>query len=227
MKKGQIQLWDLKRILLGQAPPEFLLEVFIRSLVVYIITIIIMRWMGKRMNGQHSIIELAVMVMMGAIVSVPMQIPDRGILQGVAVLLVTLLLLRSINWLSFYSAAFEKTVQGNVIILVKDGIIQPAELTRTKITHQQLFEVLRSKNIFNLGKVKRMYVEASGVYSIYQEQEPKPGLPVYPQTDQTIYDTYAEEVPGQKACTNCGHVQSNASAQCTNCGKDTWAKAIT
>src|SRR5947209_8169180 len=94
MKKEQIQLWDIKRILFGQAPPEFLVEVFIRSLVIYVAAIIVMRWMGKRMNGQHSIIELSVMVMMGAIIAVPMQVPDRGMLQGVLILLVTLFLLR-------------------------------------------------------------------------------------------------------------------------------------
>src|SRR3954469_18684744 len=115
MKKEEIHLWDLKRILIGQAPPEFLLEVFIRSLIIYVAAIIIMRYMGKRMNGQHSIIELSVMVMMGAIVAVPMQIPDRGILQGLLILVVTLLLLRTLNWLGFKSEKVEKTVQGELI----------------------------------------------------------------------------------------------------------------
>src|SRR3982750_3522578 len=96
MKKEEIHLWDVKRILIGQAPPEFLLDVLIRSLIMYIAAILVLRWMGKRMNGQLSIIELAVMVTMGAILAVPMQIPDRGLLQGLLVLVTILALLRGI-----------------------------------------------------------------------------------------------------------------------------------
>src|SRR5215213_8698060 len=108
MKKEEIHLWDIERILFGQAPPEFLLEVFIRTLVIYLLATIVMRWLGKRMNGQLTIVELAVVVMMGAILAVPMQIPDRGLLQGVIVLLSVLLLLRGINLVAFRNSRFEK-----------------------------------------------------------------------------------------------------------------------
>lgn len=155
MKKEEIHLWDIKRILFGQAPPEFLLEVFIRTLVVYIAAIVVMRWMGKRMNGQLTIIELAVMVMMGAIISVPMQVPDRGILQGLLVLLATLFFLRMINWASYRSPKFEALVHGHVVTIVKDGVLQVKELEENQLSNQQVFMVLRSKNIFNLGRVKK------------------------------------------------------------------------
>lgn len=119
MKKEEIHLWDVKRILFGQAPPEFLLEVFIRSLIIYVATIIVMRWLGKRMNGQLSIIELSVIVVMGATISVPMQIPDRGLAQGFVVLLCILFFLRGINWIAFKSTGFEKLTQGDASLLIK------------------------------------------------------------------------------------------------------------
>src|SRR5829696_4470675 len=169
MKKEEIHLWDVKRILLGQAPPEFLLEVFIRSVVVYLMAIVVLRLMGKRMNGQHTIIELAVMVMMGAIIALPMQAPDKGILQGLMVLLITLFLLRNINLVGFLNKKFETMIQGEAIVLVKDGVLQKKVQDKTKITNQQVFEVLRGKQIFNLGKVKRMYLEGCGIFSVYEQ----------------------------------------------------------
>ena len=226
MKKEEIHLWDIKRILLGQTPPEFLLEVFIRSVVVYLVAIFIVRLMGKRMNGTHSIIEMAVMVMMGAIISLPMQAPDRGILQGVLVLLVTLLLLRCVNWMGFKNSKFEKTVHGTVITLVKDGVLQKKEQTDTKITNQQVFEILRNKEIFNLASVKRMYVEAYGIFSVYTTEKPRPGLPIFPQIDKTVYESFESVSSHEKACTNCGSVQKETVTTCSNCGKSNWAKAI-
>jgi uncharacterized membrane protein YcaP (DUF421 family) len=226
MKKEEIHLWDLKRILIGQAPPEFLLEVFIRSLIIYIAAIMVMRWMGKRMNGQHSIVELSVMVMMGAIVAVPMQIPDRGILQGILVLLVTLFLLRTLNLLGFNNSKTEKLIQGEVITLVKDGVLQKKELTQTAITNQQVFEILRSKSVYNLGKVKRLYLEGCGTFSLYQEEQPRPGLPMYPPIDTIIYEQNPATLNSQLACTYCGKVHPEKTDYCNHCGHNDWAKAI-
>jgi uncharacterized membrane protein YcaP (DUF421 family) len=226
VKKEEIHLWDIKRILFGQAPPEFLLEVFIRSLIIYIAAIVVFRLMGKRMNGQHTIVELSVMVMAGAIVAVPMQIPDRGILQGILVLLVTLVLLRSINWLGHKYSGIEKLIHGEVITLVRDGVLQKTEQLQTKITNQQLFEVLRSKKVYNLGKVKRLYLEACGIFSLYTEEEEKPGLSLLPPADQEMYETYPHTRQGYKACTSCGAVQKEAAAHCPHCSANHWSKAI-
>lgn len=225
MKKEEIYLWDLGRILFGQAPPEFLLEVFVRSLIVYIAALIVTRWMGKRMNGQLTIIELSVMIMMGAIISVPMQIPNRGMLQGLLVLLATLFFLRFINWLSFRSTRFEDLVQGSVVTLVKDGVLQLDELKQNKLTNEQVFMALRSKNVFNLGKVKRLYLEACGLFSVYQQEEPGPGLAIYPPEDEKIF-AEEEEAGGEKACVTCGLVQKKEAIVCANCGKAEWSKAV-
>lgn len=77
MKKEEIYLEDIKRILYGLAPPEFMLEVFIRTIIIYIALLFIVRWLGKRMSGQLTIMEMAIMLVIGAVVSVPMQVPDQ------------------------------------------------------------------------------------------------------------------------------------------------------
>jgi hypothetical protein len=43
MKKEDIHLGDLARILFGEAPPLFLLEVFVRTLIVYVFLLYILR----------------------------------------------------------------------------------------------------------------------------------------------------------------------------------------
>ncbi len=226
MKKEEIHLSDIKRILIGNAPPEFLLEVLVRSLIVYILALIVVRWMGKRMSGQLTIIEMSVMVMMGAIIAPPVQIPDRGIVPGLLVLFTTLFLLRTVNWISFRKPGFEKKVQGEVKLLVKNGVILPEAQKKSRITNQQLFEELRGKNIYNLGAVKRLYLEACGMFTIYQEEEPKPGLPLYPSTDRDLYNRHPAAPGTGKACTRCGLVQPREAAACPHCGAGQWSKTI-
>jgi uncharacterized membrane protein YcaP (DUF421 family) len=229
MKKEEIHLWDIKRILFGQAPPEFLIEVFIRTLIIYIAAMVVMRWLGKRMNGQLTITEFAIMVTMGAIISVPMQLPDRGLIQGFVALLCTLLFLLGINWWSIKRRKFERLAQGDLCILVKDGVLQMREMESSRISKNQLFAVLRSKEIYHLGKVKRMYIEACGIFSIYQDEAKKPGLPVFPPDDKSLLSLYEKESPTDNmACTNCGTVQQLEvqGDRCKNCGHKEWTKAI-
>lgn len=95
MDKDQIHLSDIYRILFGEAPVQFLLEVLIRTIIIYCILLVVIRLLGKRMSGQLTSIEMAVMLTLGAIVSVPMQDPARGLLQGVLLLALVLIFQKS------------------------------------------------------------------------------------------------------------------------------------
>jgi uncharacterized membrane protein YcaP (DUF421 family) len=229
MKKEEIHLQDLKRIFLGQAPPEFLLEVLIRTVIVYLFLLLAVRILGKRTSKELTITETAIILMLGAVVSVPMQVPDKGLLQGVLVLFCIVAFQRGLTLLNLRSPRMEKIAQGDLSLLVKDGILQLDVLHKSRITRQQVFAIVRSKKIYNLGKVRRLYLEACGTFSLYARGEgPAPGLPVYPPDDERILEDqrYATE-HGAKACCNCGKVVENAEdTACTNCGASEWTKAI-
>jgi uncharacterized membrane protein YcaP (DUF421 family) len=227
MKKEEIHIDDIQRILFGQAPPVFLLEVLIRTLLIFVFLLFVVRWLGKRMSGQLTIMEMAVMLTLGAIVSVAMQIPDRGILLSMLVLLVTLTFHRGLGKLGFKSARIEDLTQGKLSLLVKDGVLQLQEMARCRISRQQLFAQLRGSEIYNLGKVKRVYLEACGVFSIFQTQKAKPGLPVLPPDDQRMFDVQSPVM--LIACIQCGVVKSKnneRSSNCDSCGCDEWTDAV-
>ena len=232
MKKEDIHLDDIYRILFGQAPVAFLFEVLIRTVIVYVLLLLIIRWLGKRMSGQLTIMELAVMLTLGAIICVPMQAPDRGLLQGLVLLLCAVGFQRGISLLGIRYGKFEDFTQGKTSMLVKNGRLELAELTHNRISHSQLFAKLRSENIFNLGMVDRVYLEASGLYSIFKSKSPKSGLPILHMDDEDIVEGQSQATAGGNdneqlmACKNCGHVQEKPTTNCENCGENDWIKAI-
>lgn len=128
MKKEEIHLDDLSRILFGQAPPEFLLEVAIRALLTYVFLLLIVKLLGKRMSGQLTIMEMAVMLTLGAIVSVPMQTPDRGILQGLLLLLCAVGFQRGISYLGYRSHRMENITQGAPSLLASNGVMHVQQM---------------------------------------------------------------------------------------------------
>ena len=101
MKKGDIHFTDWSRILFGEVPASFFLEVLIRAVIFYILLLVSMRLLGKRMSSQLSRNELAALVSLAAAIGVPIMAPDRGILPGFVIALVVVFVGRTISRLAF------------------------------------------------------------------------------------------------------------------------------
>jgi uncharacterized membrane protein YcaP (DUF421 family) len=227
MDKDSIFLDDWKRILFGNAPVEFLLEVVIRSLFIYCLLLVVIRLLGKKMSSQLTITELAVMLMLGAIVSVPMQIPERGLLQGTQLLLLILLFERALSWFIYKSPKVEFLTQGRLSLLIKEGVIQTDEVEKLNISREQLFAVLRGKSIYQLGQVKRLYQEACGEFSLYLYPSPRPGLGILPDGDSNIQSLLKTD-DAAMVCDNCGTTvpSQKANHPCPTCHHTEWKKAM-
>jgi len=229
MDKSDIRLGDWQRILLGNAPLEFLGEVVVRTIITYIFLLVMVKWLGKRMSGQLTITELGIAIMLGAIVSPPMETPERGILQGALILLMVLAYHQWLALATVRNKKVEKIVQGGLSIFVKDGILQLDQVRVTHIARAQLFAVLREKHIYNLGQVKRLYMETGGLFSIYEMKAPRPGLSLLPVEDGPVHAMQQKPDESLKACTSCGNVidfAKHESAPCGICGNTNWDTAV-
>lgn len=229
MEVSDIKLSDIKRILMGDAPYGFLLEVVIRTLIIYFFLLIVIRFMGKRMTGQLTLTEMAVMIGLGAIISIPAQAYDRGILQGALLLVLVLGFQRGTTLLYTKNVRYEKLLQGDETLLVKNGTIQVPQLDSAKITREQLFAILRNKGVHQLGQVKRLYQESSGLFSVYTEQHPKPGLSILPEADKEILSTQPRPDSRLQACSSCGNTAippGNTPHTCTLCGNEKWEPVV-
>jgi uncharacterized membrane protein YcaP (DUF421 family) len=229
MKKEDIHWDDWHRILIGAAPTHFLLEVLIRTVVMYFALLIVLRLMGKRMGGQLTISELAVMVTLGAIICVPMQVPDKGIVQGIFVLFCAWAFQRGLTWIGFKSSKMENLIQGKEAVLIKDGVIEVKDLEDANISRQQLYGVLRSQNIYNLGAVERVYIEASGLFSVFKFDSPRPGLSIFPSRDGEVLEGQQKPDEVFYVCRMCGKPAKNEkerNGHCENCSCENWEEAI-
>lgn len=229
MKKEDIHWDDWHRILIGSAPTSFLLEVLIRTIIMYLVLLVVLRLMGKRMGGQLTISELAVMVTLGAIICVPMQVPDKGIIQGIFVLMCAWAFQRGFTLLGVRSSKLENLIQGKEAVLLKDGVLQVDQLEAANISRQQLYGVLRAQNIFNLGEVERVYIEACGIFSVYKYDTPKPGLSIFPGSDDDLLEVQKRPDEHFYVCRMCGRTAENEkerNGHCNNCGCENWDEAI-
>jgi uncharacterized membrane protein YcaP (DUF421 family) len=219
MEKEDIHLNDIKRILFGDAPPEFLLEVFVRAIIMFVILVTVVRLLGKRTNAQLTVSERSVFITLGAMMAMPMQVPKSGIIIGTVVLFSILFFQRMLTLSFFDNPRWENLLQGKTKLLVKDSVIDMEAMDKANLSRGQLFEVLRNQKIRQLGQIKRVYWEACGKFSIFKNEKPKPGLGILP-----------DDMPQQKdeslICATCGNeAKGNLSSSCRNCHSEKWAKA--
>lgn len=227
MKKEEIHIGDIHRWLFGTTPDAFMIETAIRTVIIYLMLLIAFRLLGKRMNGQVTLVELAVMMTLGAIVSPVMQLPDKGIIYGFVILVVALLFQRGLNLWAVKSEKMEHLTVGKMSVLIKDGVINLQEMKKADVSHEQLFAMLREKKIMNLGKIKRAYLEAFGALNIYEADEPMPGLAVFPITDSIVKEMQEPAPVNEKTCCNCGHLQliKSDDESCEVCHSQDWTVA--
>jgi uncharacterized membrane protein YcaP (DUF421 family) len=221
MKKEEIHLYDITRILFGQVPPVFYIELAIRTIVVYALVTFAMKHMGKRISAELDRTKLAAISTIAATTGLILLSPDRGLLPPIIVLCIIQLMQWFVNRKNYNDSRFETMTEGKGTTLVVDGVLQWKEMKRARVTKEQLFAQLRNTGIIHLGSVRRLYMEASGAFSFIENREPSPGLPVIPDWDT---DFLAEQKPWNKwqVCTNCGNKQQEKETHCPVCGNMVW-----
>lgn len=218
---------DWHRILIGDAPWLFLLELVGRVAVVYLLLILFMRLMGKRLASQMSTVELAVILTLGAAVSLPVQSQEQGILLAVMTLIAGLIFQRGISYIGFVSPRAELWMDGDAVVLVRDGRVQHEVLRSVQLSTGKLFAALRSQGVEQLGELRRVYLENTGAITLLRYRRPRPGLSVYPaiEGDRPPH----VEVGGHYVCGHCGEVLRADPAPeilCTLCYHCGWRAAV-
>lgn len=219
------KLFDWDRIFFNELPPAFLLEVVMRSVIMFVIILVTLRASGKRGMKQLSVFELVLIIGLGSAAGDPMFYEDVGIIPALTVFLVIILLYVGITRLTDRFSWFERVMEGQPVYVIQGGQILLDGLQRTGLSREELFAALRLVNVEHLGQVKTVLIETSGDVSalFLSDDDVKPGLPVYPLHQQDL-----SQNDGQSCCFQCGKLQMVPApahtCQACNCNK--WVRLL-
>ncbi len=222
--------FDLQRMLLGDMPPLFLLEIIVRTLIVYAYGLLLLRWLGSRTIGQLSTVEFLLVIALGSSVGDAMFYPEVPLLHALLVVTVVVCANKGLDILIARSKVAERAIDGAPQLVLRDGVIDLRFLSKSSLGVSELFQQLRHRDVEHLGQVAAAYIESDGVITVFRAREPLPGLPVAPPWE-------IEEPPqlrpgdpasdGPLACRRCGTLSRapRAPAACPYCGHAGWAPA--
>ena len=154
-----------------------MLITFFRSIVLYIIVLIVMRLMGKREIGQLQPFELAISIMIADLATIPMTEIGIPIFNGIIPILGLLLMHLIISIINLKSLKGREIICGKPTILIYRGKIDEKALKKERFTINELQEKLRGNNIVNLGDVEYAILETSGEVTIIQKPEKRGAIP--------------------------------------------------
>ncbi len=225
-----IQAFDWQRMLWGDEPPLFLLEIVFRTTVIYGYTMALMRWLGSRTIGQLSSIEFLLVIALGSAVGDAMFYPDVPLLHAMAVITVVVIANKGLDLLVARSRRAEVVVDGKPEEAIRDGVIAASFLDSMAMTTGELFQQLREAGVENLGQVRRAYVETDGTLSIFKTGDGGGGLPIVPPWEisepETVEAGKSLEHSRHLACQKCGQLRRPGPGlppgACTNCHHRTW-----
>ena len=169
-----------------------MLITLIRSILLYIIVLIVMRIMGKREIGQLQPFELAISIMIADLASIPMADVGIPISNGIIPILGLLAMHLIISFANIKSMKIRGIMCGKPTILIYRGKIDEAALKRERFTLNELQERLRGNNVFNLGDVEYAILETSGQITVIQKPNKRVTIPedfnIMPEYEGIPYD---------------------------------------
>ncbi len=139
---------------------------YVRSIILYIVLIAVIRLMGKRQIGEMEPSEFVVTMLLADLASVPMQDTGIPLLSGLIPILTVLALELVLAALSLRSVAARRLLCGKPVILMENGTILQQNLKKTRLTLDELTELLRNEGYVDLTHIQYAILETNGKLSI-------------------------------------------------------------
>ena len=169
-----------------------MLITFFRAIVLYLVVLIVMRFMGKREIGQLQPFELAISIMIADLASIPMTEIGIPLFNGIVPILGLLVMHLIISVINLKSLKAREIMCGKPSILIYRGKINEKELRKERFTINELQERLRGNNVVNLGDVEYAILETSGQVTVILKPEKRNTIPedfnILPEYEGIPYD---------------------------------------
>ncbi|MGE5521575.1 MAG: DUF421 domain-containing protein [Candidatus Dadabacteria bacterium] len=147
-----------------------ILEISARSIVMFLILLVLLRFSGMRPFGKGNSFDTIITILLGAVVA-------RGIVGAtpffstVAAGIVMILVHKLLSKLTFYNKVIGRKLKGKHHLLYENGNFLRENLKRSSITEHDIYEELRLTTQLNsLDKIDQVYIERSGEISFIKKE---------------------------------------------------------
>lgn len=149
--------------------PQELLLTTLRTIVIYVIMLAVLRISGKRAIGNFSAFDLLVALMLGEVVD-EIIYGDVTFIQGLVPIVLITLLQYGTSWLSYWDHGWDKVLEGTPTVIVRDGQLDREGMRAERMNEKDVLAELRLGGINDLREVKLAVIEHDGRVSVLKHR---------------------------------------------------------
>lgn len=150
------------------------LNVMLRSLFFLVVLFFITKLLGKKQISQLSFFEYITGITIGNIGAELATKVEHSLFNGVVSIATFSLAPFIAGFISIKSRPFRNFVEGKGTVFIQDGKLLEDNLKKEKYTIDELLELLRKKDVFNVSDVEYAVLEATGDLNVLLKKENQP-----------------------------------------------------
>ncbi|MHA6727533.1 DUF421 domain-containing protein [Chryseobacterium sp. A301] len=165
--------FDLQKMFFGDFGIQIYLEIILRVFVIMTYTILMIRWIGKRVVGGIGSTDILLIVAMGSSVGDATFYPSIPLAVSLSVITLIALFQKIYVSIEIKYEPVRKFTHPKVTKLVENGQLLKENFKLDDIDENEVYMLLRQQGIEYLSEIKYAYYEESGEISIYKFENPK------------------------------------------------------
>ncbi|ROI10403.1 DUF421 domain-containing protein [Chryseobacterium sp. H3056] len=165
-------VFDLKQMLWGDFGLLIYLEVVLRIIVIMVYTILMIRWIGKRVVGGLGSSDILLIVAMGSAVGDAMLYPSIPLSIPLTVITLIAAFQKLYVYVGIKYQPVRKVTHPTVMKLVEHGKLLKENFEVDDIDKNEVYMLLRQHGIQYLSEVEHAYYEQSGEISVFKYENP-------------------------------------------------------
>lgn len=188
MIEPQEYSFDIWNILFGDFSLYIYLEIILRVIIIMAYTIIIIRWIGKRVIGGLGSSDILLIIAMGSAVGDATLYPDIPLSVPIMVISMIAIFQKVYIYIGIKNEAVRKVTHPSVLKLVEHGKMLTENFMEDEIDENEVYMLLREAGIRYLSEVEHAYYEQSGQISVFKYENPKLENSILPEniTQETV-----------------------------------------
>ena len=147
-----------------------MLTLLIRTILIYIIVTAAVRLMGKRQVSDMQTSELVITLIISEVASLPLENAERPLLNSLVPIMMIVAIELLVSLLMMKSKRFRSMICGHPIVIIKDGQMIDSQLRKLRISREDVYSLLREKDIADESTVRWGIIEPNGTLSVLTEE---------------------------------------------------------
>ena len=138
---------------------------FIRTFIVFITLVIIIRLMGKRQIGEMQPFEFIVTLIIADLACIPMTDVSIPLIYGISAIFALFLLHQLLSLIEQSGNIFKRIISGKPSLVINSDGVDMLELKRNNLGVDDLIESMRAQGYFSLDDLSYAIFESNGKLS--------------------------------------------------------------